>query len=177
MYKMHQIRKSQSCHLKTNKRINSAPDGRRIFLKKIAERERIVMSENYLLKTEWGSVYVTKNAMGKVIKEAVSGFDGKVAITNQKGKLASLVSRFGYGNEISFMDIDCEEGYPTITVYVAIKLGTSIAATTNKLIEDIHEGFEKKLGFPPESVAIIVTGMISKNIARRNIEVVKKYDV
>ena len=44
---------------------------------------------------------------------------------------------------------------------------------TNQLVDDIHEKTKETIGIEPNSVAVVVTGMISKNIARRHIEVTR----
>lgn len=132
--------------------------------------------ENYSIKTEQGEILVTKAAMSAIVKESADAFEGKVFLTNPKGKFVSSGSRFGYSNEQASVEVECNETYPRVTVYIAVKFGTSIAAVTNEMIEMIHDGFLDSLGFRPESVSIMVTGTISKNIAKRNIEVVKTYD-
>ena len=42
---------------------------------------------------------------------------------------------------------------------------------TNEIIDYIYEETEKILGERPEKVTIVITGTVSKNVARRHIEV------
>ncbi|MFQ7473681.1 MAG: hypothetical protein ACLRLX_05695, partial [Anaerovoracaceae bacterium] len=49
--------------------------------------------------------------------------------------------------------------------------GASIKRNTGKIIDYIYEYMEKIIGIKPKNVKVIVTGTLSKNIAKRHIEV------
>ena len=135
------------------------------------------MSDVYTIETDLGNITVTKMAIGKIVTKAVGKWNGKVLITNHKGKLTNIMTRLT-GNDVSnYMDIDFEEEGLDLKIYAAVKFGTSIGTVTNSLIEDIHDGIKKTIGIEPLSVSVVVTGTISRNIARRNIEVRKTYDI
>jgi uncharacterized alkaline shock family protein YloU len=95
-------------------------------------------------------------------------FRGKLMISNPKGKIVGRVPK----NAINNMDITLGAYGLDIRIYVVMNFGTSIGTITNSLIEDIHNRVKDLTGLEPNSVAIIVTGMISKQqLSRRNIEV------
>lgn len=135
------------------------------------------MNENRITETEYGEIMVTTHAVGTLILDIIDQFDGKVLLSNHKGRVSGLVSRLSGSDGIDNMEISfSDDGTPEIKIYVVIRFGTSIAKTTNKIIEDIHAAVTTVFGREPSSIFVVVSGTISKNIARRNIEVSKYYD-
>jgi uncharacterized alkaline shock family protein YloU len=125
----------------------------------------------YKEENEKGSITIEKAVIGKIIAEIVSQFNGKVHISNYKNKATTFAAKIGVTDDISNMEIVMGDKGLDIKLYVVVKFGTSINMVTNKLINDIHEKVHELTSIEPNSVAIVVTGMISKNIAKRNIEV------
>lgn len=125
------------------------------------------------VETDLGNIMVSKAAVGKIITEAVERFDGKVIISNNKGKVPGFVSKIGGMDDSNAMELSQTEQGLDIRVYVVLRFGTSIAQVTNKLVNEIHENIKKMTGIEPNSVALVVTGMISKKIAPRHIEVTR----
>lgn len=132
--------------------------------------------EVYTVTTSLGSIQITKNALAKLIVDAVNEFDGRVLLSTHKGKIAPFVQRRSSTDANPHMEITFDEEAINIRIYVVIRFGTSITRVTNRLIEQIHESITKVTGKAPDSVAIVVAGTISKNIKRRNIEVKRQYD-
>ena len=58
-----------------------------------------------------------------------------------------------------------------ITVYVVINFGVSIHDSTEKIRNYIFDNVEKVMGERPNRVKIVVTGVQSREIARRHIEI------
>ena len=61
------------------------------------------------IEGELGTISVSKAAIGKIITEAADSFQGKVIISNHKGKVPGLVSKIGGMDESSTMDINLTE--------------------------------------------------------------------
>lgn len=126
----------------------------------------------YKLETPIGSISFTKSVIGRIAVESVKKFDGKVRISNQKGKVPGIVKKLGGVDVINSMDITMGAMGLDIRIFVVIDFGTSIGMVTDSLIEDIYLCTKDLTGLEPNSVAIIVTGTVSKQqMARRNIEV------
>lgn len=121
--------------------------------------------------TDLGTITVTKWVIGKIILDIVEEFEGKVIISNHKGKVPGIVSKISGMDEINTMELDMTEEGLDIRIFVVLRFGTSITRTTNLLVDTIHERIKELTGIAPNSVAVVVTGMISKNIAPRHIEV------
>ena len=76
-------------------------------------------------------------------------------------------------DDINNMEINYGENGLDLRIFVVLRFGTSITQVANQLVDDIHEKTKETIGIEPNSVAVVVTGMISKNIARRHIEVTR----
>ncbi len=125
------------------------------------------------VETDLGKITVPKAVVGKIIAQTVEQFDGKVIISNNKGKVPGFVSKIGGMDDSSSMEISLTEQGLDIRVFVVLRFGTSITSVTNKLINQIHENIEEMTGVKPNSVAVVITGVISKKIAPRHIEVTR----
>jgi len=126
----------------------------------------------YKLETPTGSISVTKNVIGRIISEAARKYRGKVYISNHKGSVPGFPHKIKDADLIGSMDISMGENGLDLRIYVVIRFGTSIGLITDTLIEEIYLGIKELLGIEPNSVAIVVTGMIAKEqMSRRNIEV------
>ncbi len=127
----------------------------------------------FTVETRLGTISVGKNIIGKIITEVIKSFHGKVILSNHKGKVPKFVPKIGNGDDSSNMEITLSENGLDIRVFVVLRFGTSITQVTNRLADDIHSRIKTMTGMEPNSVAIVVTGMISKNIAPRHIEVTR----
>ena len=125
------------------------------------------------VETDLGTITVNKAAIGKIIIEAAEKFDGKVIISNHKGKVPGLVSKFGGMDEINNMEIELTENGLNIRVFVVLRFGTSITRVTNQMVDEIHKNIKAMTGMEPNSVAVVVTGVLSKHVAPRHIEVTR----
>jgi uncharacterized alkaline shock family protein YloU len=125
----------------------------------------------YKIDTENGYVSIEKNVIGKIIIEEVKKFDGKIVISNHKGKVPGIVSKIGGLDDISHLEIFMGSKGLDVRVYIVIKFGASIGRLTNQLIDGIQDKIKELTAIEANSVAVIVTGIISKQFAKRNIEV------
>ncbi|MFV0516837.1 MAG: Asp23/Gls24 family envelope stress response protein [Aminipila sp.] len=130
----------------------------------------------YKEKTKEGNIILSKGVIAKIVAEVVSQFKGKVFISNYKNKAASFVAKIGMTDDINSMEITMGDKGLDIKVYIVVKFGTSIGMVTNTLINQIYDKVIEFTAIEPNSIAIVVTGMLSKNIVKRNIEVRRKSD-
>lgn len=126
----------------------------------------------YRLETKDGMISIDKPVVGKIIADAVGQFNGKVLISNHKGKpLSGFAAKIGMMDDISSMEIVSGKNGLDLRFFILIRFGTSINRVTEQLIETIKNNTEKTTGLEVNSIAVVVTGMISKQTVRRNIEV------
>lgn len=125
----------------------------------------------YKIESQFGHISVEKAVIGKLVTEAVASFGGKILLANKKKKMPGFVAKIGGMDDASNMEFVWGEKGLDIRVFIMIRFGTSISRTTDQLIQFIKSGLEEHLDIQANSVAVVVTGMFSKQIAARNIEV------
>ena len=120
----------------------------------------------YKEETPLGSIIFSKIVIARIVTVSVKKFHGRVRISNPKGKIPR--------DYINNIDISMGANGLDVRVYVVIDFGMSIGFVTDSLIEGIYRRIKELTGLEPNSVAIIVTGLVSKKqTARRNIEVMR----
>jgi uncharacterized alkaline shock family protein YloU len=125
----------------------------------------------YKLETKDGAISVEKAVIGKIIAEAVEQFNGKVLISNHKGKVSGFAAKIGVTDDLSSMEILLGENGLEIRFFILIRFGTSINRVTDELIKTIKKNIEEMIELEVNSIAVVVAGIISKHTVRRNIEV------
>jgi uncharacterized alkaline shock family protein YloU len=126
----------------------------------------------YRLETMDGTISIEKTVIGRIIAEAIGEFKGRVLISTHKGKpVSGLAAKIGMMDDVGSMDINLGKNGLDIRFFILIRFGTSINHVTEQLIETIKKNTEEITGLDVNSIAVVVTGMISKQTVRRNIEV------
>lgn len=122
--------------------------------------------------TELGTIKVAKSVIGNIIMDVIDSFDGKVILSNSKGKVPNqLAYKLGPKEAVDEIKIDLTEDGMNMEIYVLLKFGTSIKETTHKMIDDIRSSMKEMIGMDINDFTVVVTGMVSKHIAPRHIEV------
>lgn len=134
------------------------------------------MNDVYKEKTEYGNILIADTAVHKLVETVIENHKGKVFLTNSKGKRMNKVYRSVRGDQTSDVHVYTYNGKTVICVYLIIKFGMSIKDTTDKLMEELREAYNHAVGENPWKIKIVITGVISKKLARRNVEVEKTYD-
>lgn len=126
--------------------------------------------------TEYGTVVVTEPALRKLVDSVIENHKGRVYLTNSRGKRMNKVYKSVRGDQASDVQVFVHNGKVSICVYIIIKFGMSISETTDKLIEELRLAYNHVTGKNPWKIKIVITGVMSKKLAKRNIEVEKTYD-
>lgn len=124
------------------------------------------------VETELGTIKVAKSVIGNIIMDVIDSFEGKVILSNSRGKIPNqLAQKIGTKEEFSEIVIDLTENGLEIKLYVVLRFGTSIKATTGKMIDDIKSLVKENTAMNVNEIMVTITGMMSKHIAPRHIEV------
>jgi uncharacterized alkaline shock family protein YloU len=123
------------------------------------------MTMFYEVKTRSGTIVLDKAVLGQIIRREAAAFQGKVVLSNAKGKPV--------GDGVGFFDCAWpEEDVFELRVFVVLQFGAGIRAVTHELIYRLRTQIEALTGIRASRVVIAVRGMLSKNISRRNLEIV-----
>ena len=128
------------------------------------------------VETKYGKISFSQNLINRIAVEAVEHCGGRAAILNYKGKYMNVVPGIAskmniYDEEVGGIEIIRAGAGIAVVVYIVVKFGCSISQVTNEIIDYIYDKMETIMGERPEKVTVVVTGSVSKNIARRHIEV------
>ena len=133
-------------------------------------------ADMFKIENELGKLNIEKNAVGRIVSESISLYDGEVFLTNKKGKPLKLENSSGMLDHSPDMEIFVKDGVLNIEFYILLKFGTSIKETTGRIFDNISSDVNAILGIDNIKMKITVTGMYIKdikNIAKRSIEVLR----
>lgn len=125
----------------------------------------------YEADTKNGTITLDKEAVAQLAADEIGKLHGRVWIANGKGAISELKNRFSGRNDADDVEVFWDGEGISIRVCVVIRFGVSIRTTTEQLIADIRRSIVSCAELPVKSVTIVVTGMLSKQIARRSIEI------
>lgn len=125
----------------------------------------------YKIESQFGHISFEKAVIGKIVIETVASFGGKIVLANKKKKMPGFVAKIGGKEDAATMEFTWGENGLDIRIFIMIRFGNSISRTTERLIQMVKSGVEEQMDVQVNSVAVVVTGMFSKQIAARNIEV------
>lgn len=123
------------------------------------------------VQTDMGKITFPKGVIGNIVMDVVDSFDGKVILSNSKGRIHKLAYKLGTKEEANNIEVEINGDGIDVRIYVILRFGISIKNITHNLIDEIRSEIKQASGLTAENISIVVTGMMSKKVAPRNIEV------
>ena len=114
--------------------------------------------------TKLGDIRFSKSVIARRLEDAAGSCGGNGAVFNFKSTYMTVIPN----SHFTFKEFP--DGVE-ITVYVVVRFGASIRKYTKRMMDYIYDNVEKVMGERPKSVKIVVTGVQSKEIAKRHIEI------
>ena len=126
-------------------------------------------------RNEFGAVGVNKSVIEKMIIEELLKMKSSVMLCNKKGKLIKE-KRTPWIDPDHYDAIDVTEkrGEVNVKIYLVIIKGNTISEVSDIIFGFIEELFELLRLDKPKSINVKVKGMMSDELQKRNIEVVRK---
>jgi len=119
-----------------------------------------------------GTVNINESVICQVIEETVeSEFAGRVWISSKKSQSSSFMTKLGAKEVTDDIEMYLENGQLYLKMFVILKFGISIKKTTTELIQRLKQTIADNAVMPVKEITLIVNGVVSKQIARRNIEI------
>lgn len=126
--------------------------------------------------TALGKIIINPSVIPREVRAAATPVKEKMFFATSKGKLVASPAKISSGELASNMIFEETEDKINLTFYMIMSFGSSIKNVT----ETIFDGLEKSLKvlFPTKSgtLTIKIVGVKSKNIAPRDIEVIREYE-
>lgn len=120
------------------------------------------------INTKIGDIHFSENLIKNLIKDAVDSVGPKAQLNNYKGKYMYSSS----GNLSNIVIEETEEGWD-IVLFIVVSFGASISTVANNIIDKVYSNMEDMLDVKPHSVKVMVTGVASRDIARRKLEFIR----
>lgn len=123
----------------------------------------------YRIETSSGHVEMGRNVIGRIVAEAVDSFGGKVMLSNSKGRVLAQSKKVGGVDKTDYMEVFQGKDGLEIHINIVIRFGVSISSITGELIREIQNELVRHLGVEAAHISIMIAGILSKQLARRNI--------
>ena len=122
-------------------------------------------------KTEKGTVLMDSNVFSMITLETALAREEIYAVTNARGK---RIRTRGTGREnLGFIEIDYTEKDEEIDlrVYVILNFGKSIRTVAKEFGREVRKNISEITGISVRNLTMVVTGVRSRKIARRELEI------
>lgn len=127
-------------------------------------------------KNEYGIIGVNNSVLSKMIIGNLLECDEYLIPCNKKGKPINKNLLTGLHEFQNSVEIKEYNGKNYVRVYIISKFGESMSNTSELLFEEIEKDF-MIVGLPkPKQIIINIKGVMSKQIAERDIELVREND-
>ena len=128
--------------------------------------------------TEYGKIKLNDNIFSKAVLAAVSKTEGKVFCASERGKiLGGIDQKVSPGELASNIIISEDAKHYLLKFFVIMSFGASIKKNCTEVLDNLEK--QIRIMFPDKGCKIIlkIVGVKSKNIAKRNIEIVREYEI
>lgn len=122
--------------------------------------------------TESGKVGINGSVFARIAVETAKGYSDRIILTNQKGK--PVKTGTGGRESLNFIEVVNGKNGRTVTlkVYMIVRFGVSISRLVRQYADNLKSEIKAVTGIEAECVTVCVTGVKSKKIARRELEIV-----
>lgn len=119
-----------------------------------------------------GTIVIEEAVICQIIEETISDcYANKVWISDRKGQASSFVMMIGAKDVTDDIEMYLENGQLFLKLYVILRFGLSIKQVTGELIQSLKEIIRENTAIPVKEITIVVTGVMSRQVARRNIKI------
>jgi len=130
-------------------------------------------------ETDLGTITVSNLLFAQVIADSfkTDTCKGKVWPATKKGKQIGSDMKFNLSEFANVIEVEEMEdsGRINLEFSVIVKFGTSIRTICEAICDDVAQSIGQKHGNKPAQIKVRVAGVKSKQIAKRNVEVTKRY--
>ena len=128
-------------------------------------------------ETELGTITISNMLFAQIIADSFKEESclGKVWPSTKKGRQIGNDGKYNLSEFAGNIEVErsFEGNSVDIEFNIIVKFGTSIANITNDISDYVADTIYKKQGKKPNQIKIRIAGVKSRQVARRNLEVVK----
>ena len=116
-----------------------------------------------------GAISINRAIVDEMITDALAPYHDKVWLANYKGTVSDVKIRLGNFDSLAEKVVKMNEKGLFIRLYILLRFGSSINEITAGIMDNLAFSLIEYLELPIDNIEIIVTGMLSKNVVKRNI--------
>ena len=127
-----------------------------------------------ILRNDFGAVAVNKGVLERMIIEDMLAMSDVLLLCNKKGKpIKDKPTPILDPDYLDAVDVSEKKGSAAVKVYLLIRSGCNISAVAEEVFEKVEADFRMLSLDNPSSISVKVRGLISDEIVKRNIDVVR----
>jgi uncharacterized alkaline shock family protein YloU len=124
----------------------------------------------YKEKTGRGRIKYGENIIGGIARQAILATDGRAVPSDAKGRQIKGDGAFGSSDD-TLVDATFVDGRLNAKIYILVRFGSSISKVCDDIDRDFRATVPGIIGAEAGELTIVVKGLLSKNVSKRNIEV------
>ena len=126
-------------------------------------------------RNEYGAVAVNKSVIEKMIIEDLLELSDSLILCNKKGKpIKEKPTPWIDPDQYDALEVTDKRGEVDVKIYIIARHGSNISKLSDKIFDSIGQTFDLLRLDKPASISVKVRGIMSDELVKRNIEVVRK---
>lgn len=116
-----------------------------------------------------GAITINRAVVDEMIADAFEPYKDKAWLAHYKGTVSDVRIRMGNYDALADKVVKMTDKGIFIRLYVLLRFGASINEVTAGIMENLASSLMQYLELPINNIEVVVTGMLSKNVVRRDI--------
>ncbi len=116
-----------------------------------------------------GAISIDQAVVEEMIDDAFRSCGDLAWLANYKGGVSDVMIRLRNYDALAEKVVKMTEKGLFIRLYIMLRFGSSIGEVTTRIMDRLAFSLMTYLELPIDNIEVIVTGMVSKNVAKRNI--------
>jgi uncharacterized alkaline shock family protein YloU len=116
-----------------------------------------------------GAVSINHSVVDEMIADAFIACEDKAWLANYKGAVSDMTIRLRNYDALAEKVVKMTEKGIFVRLYIMLRFGSSISEVTAGIMDRLAFSMLEYLELPIDNIEVIVTGILSKNVAKRNI--------
>lgn len=131
-----------------------------------------------IIYNKYGKIKLSENLLGQIARRAIHTSKGQAWLSTSKGKIIDNSISMLVSTQIYAQSVDCKvvNDKLYLTMYIICEFGKSMNNIVSDIIGQLEKDIPSVFSVDLAEIDVIVKGIKSKEIAKRNIKFVEKYD-
>jgi uncharacterized alkaline shock family protein YloU len=117
-----------------------------------------------------GAISIDHAVVDEMIADAFHACEDKAWLAHYKGSVSDVMIRLRNYDALAEKIVKMTDKGLFVRLYVMLRFGSSIGDVTAGIMDRLAHSLMTYLELPIDNIEVVVTGMLSRNVARRNIK-------